>query len=74
MISDLHLGDGRASRCARREETRARLVRFIQYVTEQAARPVHLLVNSDIVDFLAEAPWEAFYQRRRAASKTVSDL
>ena len=60
VISDLHLG-GRPGFQMCSPESQARLVRFIQYVTEQAKRgPVHLLVNGDIVDFLAEAPWEAF--------------
>jgi UDP-2,3-diacylglucosamine pyrophosphatase LpxH len=67
VISDQHLGGapaaaGRAGFEMCREANRARLAAFVDYVRAQhgSAWPAHLVINGDLVDFLAEEPFASF--------------
>jgi UDP-2,3-diacylglucosamine pyrophosphatase LpxH len=68
VISDLHLGgapagNGKPSFQMCSPEGRGRLAEFIRYVADQKAtadREIHLIINGDIVDFLAEEQFVAF--------------
>ncbi len=67
IISDLHLGGEAAAgdqpgfqMCS--PEGRQRLGEFIDYVRQQGSSecPAHLIINGDVVDFLAEPPFADF--------------
>src|SRR5205085_1009003 len=67
VISDLHLGgapasDGKPSFQMCSEKGRMRLAEFIGYAASQrkSNQDVHLVINGDIVDFLAEEEFAAF--------------
>lgn len=74
VISDLHLGGRPASGdepsfqiCS--DDGQKRLVEFIDYVMEQQTdgHDVHLLVNGDLIDFLAEETFSSFTNGNQAA-------
>lgn len=67
VISDLHLGgapagNGKPSFQMCSPEGRTRLAEFIEYAgkQQQSDQDVHLVINGDIVDFLAEEEFSAF--------------
>src|SRR4051812_31564533 len=74
VISDLHLGGAPArgdapsfQMCSPKGQ--ATLAAFIEWVTRQRsdANDVHLLINGDIVDFLAEEEFASFTNSDRLA-------
>src|SRR5262245_38920046 len=61
VISDLHLGGAEGYQmCAAAGQ--ARLTEFIQYLTakEGQGEQIHLILNGDVVDFLAEREFASF--------------
>ena len=81
VISDLHLGgapaqDGKPSfqMCSPAGQTR--LAEFIRYVADQRSPgcDVHLVINGDIVDFLAEKEFAAFTAQDAVAGKKLSSI
>lgn len=79
VISDLHLGgapaqDGRPSFQMCSSEGQARLAEFIRYVAGQhsSGREIHLILNGDIVDFLAEKEFATFTDQGGAARKLLT--
>ncbi|OWY20532.1 hypothetical protein C7N43_13805 [Sphingobacteriales bacterium UPWRP_1] len=74
IISDLHLGGEPAKPTELRGfqlNTHGRhLAAFITQLAEQEDRQIELIINGDLVDFLAEAPWAAFeYNTAQAIQK-----
>ena len=71
VISDLHLGGAAGFQmCSARG--RSRLAALLRWITSQRTvdQNTHLVLAGDIVDFLAERPWEAFTaDNERAESK-----
>src|SRR5437867_5446226 len=81
VISDLHLGgapasDGKPSFQMCSENGRARLAEFIEYVASQrnSNQDVHLVINGDIVDFLAEVEFAAFTDSDEKAGKKLENI
>ncbi len=83
VISDLHLGgaparDGKPSFQMCSPLGRARLAEFIRYVASQQepdrAREVHLVLNGDIVDFLAEEKFASFTNDDEAAGAKLKQI
>jgi len=81
VISDLHLGgapaqDGKPSLQMCSPEGRARLAEFIAYVASESKsdRDVHLVLNGDIVDFLAEEKFEAFTDSDESATMKLANI
>lgn len=81
VISDLHLGgapaqDGRPSFQMCSPRGRICLTKFINYVSEQrsASRDVHLVINGDIVDFLAEEEFAPFTAQDNLAGNKLSSI
>jgi UDP-2,3-diacylglucosamine pyrophosphatase LpxH len=81
VISDLHLGgapaqDGKPSFQMCSPSGRARLAEFIRYVSEQcsASRDVHLVINGDIVDFLAEEEFAPFTAQDSIAGDKLTSI
>ena len=79
VISDLHLGGAPATAdrpsfqmCP--PEARRRLARFIEAIRtsslapERAESPRELIINGDLVDFLAEQPFASFTAEPQAAA------
>lgn len=81
VISDLHLGgapggDGMPSFQMCSSEGRARLAEFIQYAAAQRSFDcdVHLILNGDIVDFLAEEKFASFTNDDEAARNKLQQI
>lgn len=81
VISDLHLGgapasDGKPSFQMCSEKGRARLSEFIQYAASQrnSNQDVHLVINGDIVDFLAEEKFSAFTDSDKNAGEKLENI
>ena len=81
VISDLHLGgapaqDGKPSfqMCSPAGQTR--LAEFIRYAADQRSPgcDVHLVINGDIVDFLAEKEFAAFTAQDAVAGEKLSSI
>jgi UDP-2,3-diacylglucosamine pyrophosphatase LpxH len=81
VISDLHLGGapaekGRPSFQMCSENGRARLAEFIRYVAKQKKtnRDIQLVLNGDIVDFLAEKNFSSFTGNNVQATKKFEQI
>lgn len=81
VISDLHLGGapaekGRPSFQMCSESGRARLAEFIRYVAKQKKtnRDIQLVLNGDIVDFLAEKNFSSFTGNNDHATKKFKQI
>lgn len=81
VISDLHLGgapaqDGKPSFQMCSPAGRTCLAEFINYVSEQRSpsRAVHLVINGDIVDFLAEEEFAPFTAQDHMAGNKLSNI
>jgi len=81
VISDLHRGgapggDGMPSFQMCSSEGRARLAEFIQYAAAQRLPDcdVHLILNGDIVDFLAEEKFASFTNDDEAARNKLQQI
>ena len=75
IISDLHLGgDGDFQMCP--PKGRSRLSDFIDYITSvhRSGVNVHLVLNGDIVDFLAEKEFTSFTNDDRTASDKLRNI
>ncbi len=74
VISDLHLGGAEGYQmCA--AAGRERLVAFIRHlVARSKATPVHLLLNGDVVDFLAEKEFASFTNDDHAATEKLARI
>jgi UDP-2,3-diacylglucosamine pyrophosphatase LpxH len=75
VISDLHLGGGPGFQMIT-AEGRGRLSRFVRGIAAQH-RPdqaMHLILNGDIVDFLAETPFAAFTPDDAAATRKLEQI
>jgi UDP-2,3-diacylglucosamine pyrophosphatase LpxH len=75
VISDLHLG-GKPGFQMCSASGRDRLARFIRYVADQqcADCDVHLVINGDIVDFLAEEKFAPFTDSDREAEDKLLNV
>jgi hypothetical protein len=74
VISDLHIGGEPAKLNEERGfqiNTHTQyLADFIELLAVQTGKPIELVINGDLVDFLAETPWAAFeYQIPNVISK-----
>lgn len=69
VVSDLHIGGADGFQMISRE-TRQKLAALFRWVADQATadRDVQLVIAGDIVDFLAEEPFEAFTANEDAAA------
>ncbi len=81
VISDLHLGGAVAGADTPSFQMcspvgRARLAEFIRYVAALKSEvcKIELLINGDFVDFLAEAPFEAFTDSDQAAEIKLTSI
>ena len=81
VISDLHLGgaparDGKPSFQMCSPVGQARLAEFVRYVADQrsAGREIHLVLNGDIVDFLAEKEFSSFTIDDEAARQKLDHI
>ncbi|WP_447599807.1 metallophosphoesterase [Nitrospira sp. Nam80] len=80
VISDLHLGgapaqDGKPSFQMCSENGRKRLAEFIDYVVQESGKgEVHLIINGDIVDFLAEEEFAPFTAQDNLAGNKLSSI
>lgn len=74
VISDLHLGGAEGYQmCAAAGQ--ARLAEFIRYLTEQRqGAQAHLLLNGDVVDFLAEKEFASFTCDDKAATVKLAHI
>lgn len=72
VISDLHLGGGAHPLCP--AAAQQQLARFIRRVmaSHRAAHPAHLVLNGDIVDFLAEEPFVSFTASDAEATRKLA--
>lgn len=85
VISDLHLGGARATDAGPSfqmcpPEARRRLARFIEAVRtssvdpSRADAPRELIINGDLVDFLAEEPFESFTVEPHAGAAKLRQI
>src|SRR5688572_27766333 len=81
VISDLHLGgapaeNGKPSFQMCSFEGRKRLADFIRYVADQhtSTHNAHLILNGDIVDFLAEQSFASFTINDKEAHDKLSNI
>ena len=81
VISDLHLGgapesDGKRSFQMCSLAGQARLAEFIRYVADQRSRDreIHLVLNGDIVDFLAEEEFAPFTEKDEIAGEKLGHI
>lgn len=75
IISDLHLGgDGQFAICS--AEGQRLLAEFLRWVVkqQQAGKNVHLVVNGDSVDFLAESDFAVFTIDDQAATAKLQSI
>jgi UDP-2,3-diacylglucosamine pyrophosphatase LpxH len=75
VISDLHIGGAPGFRICS-DAGRTLLADFLATVADQArgGQDVHLVVNGDVVDFLAEEPFEVFTADNRAATAKLRSI
>ena len=75
VISDLHIGGAPGFRICS-DAGRTLLVEFLATVADEArgGMDVHLVVNGDAVDFLAEEPFEVFTGDNRAATAKLQSI
>jgi UDP-2,3-diacylglucosamine pyrophosphatase LpxH len=80
VVSDLHLGgapaqDGKPSFQMCSGNGRTRLAEFIDYVVQESGKgEVHLVINGDIVDFLAEKEFAAFTAEDNIAGDKLRNI
>ena len=75
VISDLHIGGAPGFRICS-DAGRTLLANFLASVADEArgGHDVHLVVNGDAVDFLAEEPFEVFTGDNRAATAKLRSI
>lgn len=75
VISDLHLGGGAGFQMCP-PATREHLAAFIRWVSSQKNpdRKIHLVLAGDIVDFLAEEPFQEFTGTDLAATNKLAQI
>ncbi|HRK26916.1 MAG TPA: metallophosphoesterase [Chitinophagales bacterium] len=78
VISDLHIGGEPGSSATERgfqlNTHTAQLAAFIQLLAQQTQTHIELVINGDLVDFLAETPWRAFEKEIEVAIKKLQTI